>query len=267
MSTPNTEEEAALTIERVEEQEARVEEIRGRLRWITGRKGELTDGLGQLHAEGRGQSQEAGKLRDERRELLAEEEELQAALPVLAGRISGGRERACRAEAESRVREIARSLSGNTGEQRSRLRRLIDAADAFVKASEQVTGAFKAQTALQAEEAALRRRFPDLPETSPKLLRGPGREEAVEGVQVRVRNALNFPHRARFASEFPTDAPGRRILEAAGPTDAERQEADRVERKRRETEAAERQALKSIDGEIQRVSALPSEVSVSGGRF
>ena len=205
--------------------------------------------------------EDPSELRTERLKIKLELEELDAVVPQLAAEIEKAKKDALHAQAADRVREIHRSLSGHAGEQPSRTQRLLKASKAYRKEANAVMDAFMIQRDLMAEEAALRERFGSLPETDPRTMQLPGREPMVEEAVAAVQ-AISFPVVPSHLPppSMPEESPGAKLIEAAGPTEAELVEVAEKKRAEREREDEERRIAADplVQRELQRVAATPS---------
>ena len=201
------------------------------------------------------------ELRTERLKIKLELEELDAVVPQLAAEIEAAEKDALHVQAEGRVREIHRSISGHSGEQQARMRRLVKASEAYRKEATAVNGAFISQRDLLAEESALRQRFDGLPETNPRTMQLPGKEPMVEQAVATVQ-AVTFPvvpsHLPR--PSMPEDSPAAKLIEAAGPTEAELSERTekKQEREKREEEESRIAANPLVQRELERAATTPS---------
>ena len=248
------------TLDEVEELEGRVQGIRGRRDWVRRRLRELSAGLGSLLAEGLGEAPEAEALRDERGSLRDELEELDAALPELERLIEEGRDRALREAARDRLRQIARARGELEETYDQDVARVEEAARAFLRAVEQVNERYERLLGLEREAEALAGRFA-LPRLAQERVVPPAnREDLREAVAVSDTVGLRKRMLADQRASAPADSPGRKLLELAGPTEAEREaraENDAKERERRKVEESLRRQ--------QERGSLPGRAAALGG--
>ena len=251
---------AVPSLDEVEEWAARAAQVRDRREWVRSRLRELSAGLGSLLAEGRGEAPEAEALREERGSLRDELEELDAALPELERLIADGRDRALREAARDRLKQIARARGGLTETYDKDVGRVEEAAQAFIRTVEQANERYERLLGLESESEALAGRF-HLPRTPQERAHPPAnRDDVREALAIVDRVGLRKRVLADQRASAPADSPGRKLLELAGPTEAEREaraENDAKERERRKVEESLRAA--------QDRGSVPGRAAALGG--
>lgn len=251
----------------IQELRERSRTIQDRLRWIEQRKRELTDQATSLHAEARGDSPAAKSIRTERVELLAEEQELEATLPLLRKKIEDAEQASLQARATDRLQSIKKSLGGSAGEHRNRYRRIMEAHGVLKREFEAANEAYHRYLSLDQEARAIASRF-SLPVPELKAVNPPATDQYVGGVRDAIKSlplADVSERKARERTPLDPSCPGARLIEEAGPTEAEvreRREQEEAERKKRQEEE---RALEPFRGEMEAIEALPP--GVPGSRF
>lgn len=248
------------TLPEVEEWEGRAQQVRDRRAWVRTRLREVAEGLGSLLAHGRGEAPEGEALREERTTLRDELEELDAALPELKRKVEAGRWDALVEAARDRLVAIARAR-GSLAEVYDRdVGQVEEIAETLARAKKQTNERYERLLGLEAEADALAARF-SLPRPSQERATPPAnRDDLRDAMAIVDRVGLRRRSIADRRAAAPSDSPGRRLLDLAGPT-----EAERVERAEAEAKERQRRAVEESLRRQQNQGSLPGRTAALGG--